>query len=121
MLRISLHPNDLGIVPTNGKHRASSYSVSHCEEGDMNRTQSSLGSLLLAAVLVLSAVNIGCSARVRIYDSDHADWHRWNHDEDHAYRNYLSENHKEYRDYSKLSGDEQSQYWNWRHGHSDNH
>jgi hypothetical protein len=58
---------------------------------------------------------------VRVYDQDHADWHRWDHDEDHAYRNYLSENHKDYRDFSKMSGDEKSQYWNWRHGHPDNH
>jgi len=87
----------------------------------MHRIKRHAGFLLLASVLVVSAINIGCAARVRIYDSDHADWHRWNHDEDHAYRIYLSDNHKDYRDFSKLSGDEQTQYWNWRHGHPDNH
>jgi hypothetical protein len=87
---------------------------------NMHRTGSFLSLLLLATVLLGSGTIAGCASRVRIYDQDHADWHRWDHNEDLAYRRYLSENHKDYRDFSKLSGDEQSQYWNWRHAHPDN-
>ena len=78
-----------------------------------------IASLFLASVFVISASNLGCAARVRLYDQDHADWHRWNGDEDHAYRSYLSENHKDYREFSQLNRDEQAQYWNWRHSHPD--
>jgi hypothetical protein len=87
----------------------------------MNGIQSSLGSLLLGFVPVASAINVSWAARIRMYDQDHADWHIWDRDEEHAYRIYVSQNHKDYRDFSKLSPDEQSQYWNWRHGHPDNH
>lgn len=121
MLRIPLHQNDLRIVHKSGTRRAHSDCESHRDGGGMNRIRSSIGSLLLASVLVVSANNVGCAARIRLYDQDHADWHKWDRDEDHAYRNYLSENHKDYRDFSKLSGDEQSKYWNWRHNHSENH
>jgi len=55
----------------------------------------------------------------RIYDRSHHDYHQWNDDEDRAYRQYLSEHHREYRDFERESPKEQNQYWNWRHSHPD--
>ena len=85
----------------------------------MRRIYHCLSSFCLATVLVITAASAGCAGRVRIYDDDHRDWHQWNRDEDVQYRRYLGERHEDYREYSKLKPDEQKDYWNWRHGHSD--
>jgi hypothetical protein len=63
----------------------------------------------------------GCAARVRVYDTEHSDYHRWDAGEDRAYRAYWTENHGRdpYRDYAKLNDREQKDYWNWRHSHPD--
>ena len=74
----------------------------------------------LALALSLTAMT-GCAARVRYYDQYHSDYHDWNHNEDRAYRQYLSGRHEQYRDYDKLNADQQRDYWNWRHDHPDNH
>ncbi|MGA2097024.1 MAG: hypothetical protein ABSH39_12040 [Candidatus Acidiferrum sp.] len=55
----------------------------------------------------------------RIYDRSHKDYHNWDDNEDHAYRRYLEEKHRDYREYSKLNRGQQDAYWNWRHGHPD--
>ena len=81
----------------------------------MRRT---IGSLLLIGSLVGSA---GCfvSARARIYDEPHGDYHRWDAREDRAYRQYLAEQRREYRAFKTLDRREQDEYWQWRHGHPD--
>lgn len=56
----------------------------------------------------------------RYEDKAHKDSHEWNADEDQAYRRYLQEHHKKYRDFAKAKKNEQNDYWNWRHAHSDN-
>jgi hypothetical protein len=55
----------------------------------------------------------------KVYDRSHKDYHNWDDNEDRSYRQYLGEQHKDYRDYSRLKRNEQNQYWNWRHSHSD--
>ena len=55
----------------------------------------------------------------RYYDKKNKDTHEWNDNEDKAYRAYLSENHQEYRDFSKRKAPEQQQYFDWRHEHPD--
>jgi hypothetical protein len=85
----------------------------------MRQLRKSLGWLLLAAALLVPVGNVGCAARVRVYDRDHDDWHNWNRDEDRDYRRYLSQRHEQYRDFQSLGGDEQNAYWNWRHDHPD--
>jgi hypothetical protein len=55
----------------------------------------------------------------RVYDRAHHDYHQWNDSEDHAYRQYLTENRKDYRDFQRANGRQQSQYWKWRHAHGD--
>ncbi len=76
-----------------------------------------LSSFCLVATLVITAASAGCAGRVRVYDEYHSDYHRWDHDEDVRYRQYLSERHEQYRDYSTLNRDEQKSYWDWRHSH----
>jgi hypothetical protein len=55
----------------------------------------------------------------RYEDKAHKDSHEWNADEDKAYRGYLQEHHKKYQDFAKAKKSQQSDYWNWRHAHSD--
>jgi hypothetical protein len=82
-----------------------------------------LSSLFLIVTLSAPAFITGCAARaeygVRIYDRDHHDYHRWDNREDQAYRRYLRERREDYRDFSRLNGNEQNDYWNWRHNHPD--
>ena len=90
-------------------------------------------SLCLAAVLGGAAL-MGCATRShhrydrgredgrrydRVRDRHHGDYHAWNDGEDRAYRHYLAERRREYRDFFRLSGREQRAYWSWRHGHLD--
>jgi hypothetical protein len=70
---------------------------------------------VLIAALVGSA---GCGG-VRVYDTPHSDYHRWDRREDRAYRAYLAERHREYREFRTLNRAEQEEYWRWRHDHPD--
>jgi len=53
------------------------------------------------------------------HDKQHNDDHQWDSHEDRAYRMYAKENHRKYRDFSKLNENDQQAYWGWRHDHSD--
>ena len=75
-----------------------------------------IATLALTAVLAGAA---GCTARIRVYDAPHGDYHRWNSREDRAYRAYLAERHREYREFRTLNRAEQEEYWQWRHDHPD--
>jgi hypothetical protein len=55
----------------------------------------------------------------RVYDENRRDWHEWNGNEDRAYRQYLTERRREYRDFFQVDARGQRDYWNWRHGHPD--
>ena len=59
------------------------------------------------------------TVQVRVYDKDHKDYHNWDNNENHAWGQYLTENHKNSHEFSKANKKEQSQYWNWRHAHPD--
>jgi hypothetical protein len=59
--------------------------------------------------------------QVRVYDRNHKDYHNWDDNENHAWGRYLEENHRHSHEYAKSTKREQSQYWNWRHAHPDNH
>jgi len=87
----------------------------------MFRTKKYLGPLVLGAVMLAPLLTSGCAARVRYYDSYRGDYHRWSDREDHEYRVWLKERHYEYRDFNRLDGDRQRDYWNWRHEHRDRH
>lgn len=55
----------------------------------------------------------------RVYDQAHRDWHDWNDREERAYRQFLNENRRDYREFSRLDARGQRDYWNWRHSHPD--
>ena len=56
----------------------------------------------------------------RYYDKDGRDYHTWNTNEDRAYRHYLGEQHRDYRDFNRTKRTQQQQYFQWRHNHDDN-
>lgn len=55
----------------------------------------------------------------RVYDKKHKDYHNWDDNENRAWNQYLTENHRESHEYSRANKREQSEYWNWRHSHPD--
>ncbi len=82
-----------------------------------------LRACLLAVVIAAPVVSAGCAVRARVYDPYDHDYHRWDSNERHAYREYWEDRHEQYRDYRRLNDDERSEYWAWRHrrleGHGD--
>jgi hypothetical protein len=83
--------------------------------------------LFLSAALIVpalvpatrAAAKQDASVQVRVYDSEHKDYHNWDDNENRAWGQYLSENHKQTHDFQKADKKEQSDYWNWRHAHPD--
>jgi len=55
----------------------------------------------------------------KLYDKEHREYHEWNVGEDTTYRHWLSENHREYKDFNSISAEQQQAYWNWRREHPD--
>ena len=53
------------------------------------------------------------------HDKQRNDDHEWNGQEDKAYRIYAKQNHRRYNNFSTLKEEDQQNYWNWRHEHSD--
>lgn len=80
-------------------------------------------SLFLAGALLIPVFLTGCaggSIRVgyRTYDPYFNDYHRWDNDEIGFYNRWTVETHRPARvGYRRLGGDEQREYWNWRHDH----
>lgn len=95
----------------------------------MNIASRYLGFLFLTAALTAVAAPKADAAQEvvirhegdhhRYYDRNHRDYHEWNDGEDRSYRVYLGERHRDYREFHRNSRREQSNYWNWRHGHPD--
>jgi hypothetical protein len=56
----------------------------------------------------------------RYYDRDRRDYHAWNDHEDRAYRVYLGEQHRDYREFGRVKSARQREYFRWRHEHPDN-
>jgi hypothetical protein len=87
----------------------------------MNLASRWLGSLLLGAALVSPMIATSCGGHgyYRAYDPYYHDYHRWDDHETVYYNQWVTENHRDNRDYRKLHKDEQKQYWDWRHSHGD--
>jgi hypothetical protein len=83
----------------------------------MLRKKGFLGTLVLGAAMIAPVLASGCAAHARYYDEYPADYHTWNSGEIGAYRVWIGERHYEYRDYNRLSREQQRDYWNWRHEH----
>ncbi len=93
----------------------------------MHRVPGFIASLFLTAALgapmsmMATPVPQEVGVQLRVYDKDHKDYHNWDDRENHAWGQYLSENHRDSHEYSKSKKKEQSQYWKWRHDHPDDH
>jgi hypothetical protein len=87
----------------------------------MNLASRWLSSLLLGAALISPLIIASCTVRARVYDPYYHDYHRWDDHETVYYNQWVTENHRENRDFHKLNKDEQKQYWDWRHSHGDDH
>jgi hypothetical protein len=91
----------------------------------MHRPHRYISALFLIAALaaggsiVFAATPQEAGVQVRVYDSNHRDYHNWDDREDRAYRGYLTERHESYRAYDKQNNKHQKNYWNWRHSHPD--
>jgi len=83
----------------------------------MRKIRGFVGPFVLAAAMVVPMIGAGCAARVRYYDVEYRDYHRWDDAEERAYRAYCVERHVEYREWVKLNEREQREYWKWRHDH----
>ena len=81
---------------------------------------STIFSAALAGPLVVAPAAVLADDHDRVYrDRDHNDEHHWDNHEDRAYRMWVKENHRKYRDFRRLRESDQAAYWRWRHEHSD--
>jgi hypothetical protein len=93
----------------------------------MQFTHRYISSVLLTAALAAPVAIMAAAApqeanvQVRVYDRDHKDYHNWDDNENRAWGQYLTENHRESHEFAKANRKEQSRYWNWRHSHPDKH
>ena len=55
----------------------------------------------------------------RYYDKDARDYHEWNQNENQVYHQYVIDNHKRDRDFSRTTRTEKKDYFKWRHDHPD--
>ena len=75
--------------------------------------------LVISAPVVMRAAD---DHPKRYYDRYKKDYHEWNEQEERAYRHWIQEERKrEYHPWVKAPRSEQSEYWRWRHEHSDWH
>jgi hypothetical protein len=82
--------------------------------------------LVISALLSGAALITPLAARAddrdhqkRYYDRDGRDYHTWNNQEDRAYRVYLQDQHRDYREFRRVKPNQQSEYFRWRHEHPD--
>jgi hypothetical protein len=91
----------------------------------MHRANRYITSLFLTAALAVPVAIMATPVpqesrdQHRVYDKEHMDYHNWDDNENHAWGQFLTENHKSSHEYSKANKKEQSQYWNYRHAHPD--
>lgn len=81
-----------------------------------------VGLLGTALMIPVATAPLALRAQDRTYhDQGRNDDHQWNTGEDRAYRAWLKENHRKYKDFAKLKKQDQESYWAWRHEHPDAH
>jgi|SRR5580704_13573051 hypothetical protein len=95
------------------------------EETEMQKVRRYIrGALLTAALavpvaLVAAPVPQEAQVQVRVYDSEHKDYHNWDDHENAAWIRFQDENHRKHHEFTKADKKEQAEYWNWRHSHPD--
>jgi hypothetical protein len=75
--------------------------------------------LLGAALLVPVSTTAIAWGADKVYHDQYNQDHKWDAHEDRAYRVWVKENHRKYRDFAKLNEQDRQAYWGWRHEHSD--
>jgi hypothetical protein len=81
-----------------------------------------LNTALLSAALLAPQAVAPTSLRADdlvYHDRDHNDDHHWDGNEDRAYRRWVREKHRKYRDFKRLNERDRQAYWAWRHEHPD--
>jgi hypothetical protein len=79
-----------------------------------------LTAALMAPLSVTPAMFAAEVVTARTYhDSVRNEDHKWDKNEDRAYRNYVKQNHRRYKSFDRLKENDQSAYWGWRHDHPD--
>lgn len=78
-----------------------------------------LGGLLLGSAFLVPVARADDHFQKRYYDRDGRDYHVYDIHEDRAYRFYLGERHRDYREFHRLNRRERQEYFRWRHDHSD--
>ena len=74
----------------------------------------------LIAPLSVTPALFAAEVTVRTYhDSVRNENHRWDRNEDRAYRYWARQNHRRYRSFDRLRENDRSSYWGWRHDHPD--
>lgn len=80
--------------------------------------------LLAGATMAMPLVS-GATPRPQedrgVYDRDHKDYHKWDDNENRAWRRWLAENHRKDHEFAKADRKQQQEYWKWRHEHPDDH
>lgn len=89
----------------------------------MRRRLSFTSSLVLGAAMVLPLATVGCAHHYYYADDPYYhDRHRWDHNEQVYYQQWVVETHGDRnRDYRHLSKEDQKRYWDWRHNHDHDH
>lgn len=77
-----------------------------------------LSGALLTTITITPTLRADEHARV-FRDKERNEDHHWDAKEEKAYRMWLKENHRKYRDFAKTKEEDQRQYWAWRRDHSD--
>jgi len=78
-----------------------------------------LSAALAGSVAVRADDHHSDSQTKRYYDKDARDYHEWNQHEDQVYHQYVTENHKRDREFTKTNNAEKKDYFKWRHEHPD--
>ena len=101
--------------------------IQNLEDYNMHLSHRYIASLFLTAALAAPVAIMAAPApqesrraQVRVYDKQHKDYHNWDDNENRAWGQYLTDNHRNPHEFSKANKREQSKYWNYRHSHPDN-
>jgi hypothetical protein len=86
----------------------------------MTKMISRFGCAALLAAALATTVASAQEVVIRTYhDRRHNDDHQWNNHEDQAYRMWVVENHRRYREFGAIRESDRQRYWAWRHEHND--
>jgi hypothetical protein len=101
--------------------------IQYLEYPNVHCAKRIFGSLILTVALIAPVSVIAtpnhqsASLQIRVHDRDHKGYHNWDDNENQGWGRFEVENNTKPHRYSKSSGKERSQYWNWRHDNPDKH